>query len=64
MRTLRIAPEQAGERLDQALASLLGSRAAAQRAIEAGAVSVDGVARAKSHRVAAGEEIAVAEAGG
>ena len=61
MKKLLIAPEQAGERLDQALADLLGSRAAAQRAIEAGAVTVDGVARAKSHRVSGGEEIAVAE---
>ena len=52
---LVVAPEHAGERLDVFLASAVGSRAAAQRLIEAGAVRVDGVARAKRHAVAAGE---------
>jgi 23S rRNA pseudouridine1911/1915/1917 synthase len=37
------------------------SRAAAQRLIDGGAVLVDGQARAKNHRVAAGEAVAVAE---
>jgi 23S rRNA pseudouridine1911/1915/1917 synthase len=37
------------------------SRSAAQRLIEAGAVLVDGVARAKNHRVAAGERVSVAQ---
>ena len=52
--------EAAGERLDRFLASQLGSRAAAERAIAAGAL-VDGVVRPKSHRLAGGEEIALAE---
>jgi 23S rRNA pseudouridine1911/1915/1917 synthase len=49
--------EQAGERLDTFLASLpeLTSRAAAQRLIDAGAVSVDGAARQRSWRLSAGE---------
>jgi 23S rRNA pseudouridine1911/1915/1917 synthase len=46
----------AGERLDRFLATQLGSRAAAERAVEAGAL-VDGVARAKSFRLEGGEEI-------
>ena len=52
----------AGERLDVLLAEAgeIGSRAAAQRAIEAGRVTVDGVARPKRHRVAAGERIEIA----
>ena len=49
-----------GERLDQLLASSLGSRSAAQRAIDAGRVTVDGEVRPKRHRVAAGERIEVA----
>ena len=50
----------AGERLDQLLAEPLGSRSAAQRAIDAGLVTVDGEPRPKRHRVAAGERIEVA----
>ncbi|MBS1870131.1 MAG: RluA family pseudouridine synthase [Actinobacteria bacterium] len=50
----------AGERLDQLLAGPLGSRSAAQRAIDAGLVTVDGEPRPKRHRVAAGERIEVA----
>src|SRR5579884_2354149 len=46
----------AGSRLDKFLAELLGSRAAAERAIAAGAL-VDGVARPKSHRLEGGEEV-------
>ena len=49
----------AGERLDRFLATQLGSRAAAERAVEAGAL-VDGVARAKSFRLEGGEEVELA----
>src|SRR4051812_16326200 len=52
-------PEAAGERLDQFLAAPLGSRARAQRLIDAGRVLVDGVERPKRHRLAGGETIAV-----
>ncbi|HEY6961607.1 MAG TPA: RluA family pseudouridine synthase [Gaiellaceae bacterium] len=51
----------AGQRLDKFLADVLGSRSAAERAIDAGTL-VDGVARAKSHRLEGGEEITLAEA--
>jgi 23S rRNA pseudouridine1911/1915/1917 synthase len=53
----------AGLRLDSFLAArgAVTSRAAAERLIEAGAVSVDGRARPKSHRVAAGQEVALVE---
>jgi 23S rRNA pseudouridine1911/1915/1917 synthase len=57
---LIVPPEAAGERLDRFLAGRLGSRAAAERAV-AGGVLVDGVARAKSHRLAGGEEVHVPE---
>ena len=52
-------PEAAGERLDRHLAGLpeVGSRAAAERLLDAGAVLVDGQARGKSHKLAGGEEI-------
>jgi 23S rRNA pseudouridine1911/1915/1917 synthase len=46
----------AGTRLDKFLAETLGSRAAAERAITAGAL-VDGIARSKSHRLEGGEVI-------
>ncbi|HKG03231.1 MAG TPA: RluA family pseudouridine synthase [Conexibacter sp.] len=49
-----------GERLDQLLAEPLGSRAQAQRVIDAGLVTVDGEPRPKRHRVAAGELVEVA----
>jgi 23S rRNA pseudouridine1911/1915/1917 synthase len=39
----------------------VGSRAAAERLLDAGAVLVDGRARSKSHKLAGGEEIAIAE---
>ena len=58
---LRVGPEHAGERLDVFLARAAGSRAAAQRLIEAGAVLVDGRPRAKRHAVAAGELVSVGE---
>ncbi|MEA2459351.1 MAG: rRNA synthase [Thermoleophilaceae bacterium] len=56
---LTASPEQAGERLDVVLAAhaAVGSRAAAQRLLEAGHVTVDGRPRAKRHRLAAGERI-------
>jgi 23S rRNA pseudouridine1911/1915/1917 synthase len=51
-----------GERLDQLLVAVggIGSRAKAQRLIDAGLVTVDGEARPKRHRVAAGELVEVA----
>lgn len=54
-----VAPSQAGIRLDRFLAERLGSRSEAQRAIEAGLVSVDGERRAKRHLLAPGEAVAV-----
>ncbi|MGZ4339309.1 MAG: RluA family pseudouridine synthase [Gaiellaceae bacterium] len=45
--------------MDRFLADALGSRAAAERAVAAGAL-VDGVARPKSHRLAGGEEVTLA----
>ena len=56
---LVVGPEQAGERLDVFLAPTAGSRAAAQRLIDAGLVLVDGAARPKRHAVAAGERVTV-----
>src|SRR4051812_9377424 len=56
---LRAGAEDAGARLDAFLAGPLGSRAQAQRLIEAGAVRVDGAAVPKRHRVAAGETVEV-----
>ena len=50
----------AGERLDRFLAAHLGSRGAAERAVEAGAL-VDGGARAKSYRLAGGEVVELPE---
>jgi 23S rRNA pseudouridine1911/1915/1917 synthase len=58
---LRASEADAGERLDAFLAEPLGSRARAQRLIEAGAVLVDGTAVPKRHRVAAGELVVVDE---
>ena len=56
---LTVPPEAAGERLDVFLAAHAGSRAAAQRLIDGGHVSVDGEARAKRHVLGGGERIAV-----
>lgn len=54
----RLEAEATPGRLDAVLASLAGvPRADAQRAIERGAVRVDGVARAKSYRLSGGERI-------
>jgi len=56
-----VEPAAGGERLDRHLAGLLevGSRAAAERLLDAGAVLVDGQARGKSHKLAGGEEIEI-----
>jgi 23S rRNA pseudouridine1911/1915/1917 synthase len=56
-------PEDAGLRLDAFLAArgLAPTRAAGQRAVEEGRVTVDGRARPKSHRVAEGESVEVAD---
>ncbi len=61
MRRLEVPHEAAGSRLDQFLATRLGSRAHAQRLIEAGQVRVDDRSRAKRHRLSGGESIAVDE---
>jgi len=54
-----VPPEAAGERLDRFLATCegVGSRAAAERLLEDGAVQVDGAQRAKSHRLEGGERV-------
>ena len=56
MNAIRVPAAAAGERLDRFLATQLGSRSAAERAVEAGAL-VDGVTRVKSFRLEGGEEI-------
>jgi 23S rRNA pseudouridine1911/1915/1917 synthase len=56
---LAVPADAAGERLDRFLASHLGSRAAAERAVELGAL-VDGNPRAKSFRLEGGEEVELA----
>jgi 23S rRNA pseudouridine1911/1915/1917 synthase len=53
---MRVPAEAAGDRLDRFLATHLGSRSAAERAVEAGAL-VDGTARPKSYRLEGGEEV-------
>jgi 23S rRNA pseudouridine1911/1915/1917 synthase len=57
----RVPDSAAGERLDRFLAGVpgVGSRAAAERLLAAGAVLVDGAVRAKSHRLAGGEQLVV-----
>jgi 23S rRNA pseudouridine1911/1915/1917 synthase len=55
---MKVPAEAAGERLDRFLATHLGSRSAAERAVEAGAL-VDGIARPKSFRLEGGEEVEV-----
>jgi 23S rRNA pseudouridine1911/1915/1917 synthase len=57
-----VPPEAAGERLDVFLAAHTGSRSAAQRLIDAGAVTVDGEPRAKRFVLHGGERIEVGEA--
>ena len=58
--------EAEGTRLDSFLAGVeeIGSRAAAQRLLEAGSATVDDEPRPKSHRVAAGEVVAVSPPAG
>jgi 23S rRNA pseudouridine1911/1915/1917 synthase len=58
-RELVVDAAAAGERLDVFLARDAGSRAAAQRLIDAGLVLVDGTQRPKRHTVAVGERITV-----
>jgi 23S rRNA pseudouridine1911/1915/1917 synthase len=55
----RVAEGDAGSRLDRFVAGRpeVGSRAAAERAIAAGSVKVDGQARPKSHLLSAGDEV-------
>ena len=63
-RELTAAPDDAGLRLDAFLSArgAFASRAAAQRAIEGGAVTVDGTVRPKNHRIEEGELVAIAPA--
>jgi 23S rRNA pseudouridine1911/1915/1917 synthase len=58
---LRATPDDEGTRLDAFLAGPLGSRARAQRLIEAGAVLVDGERAPKRHLMAAGQRVTVDE---
>jgi 23S rRNA pseudouridine1911/1915/1917 synthase len=61
---LKATEADAGLRLDAFLAEPLGSRARAQRLIEAGGVLVDGTAVPKRHRMAADEVVVVDEQAG
>ena len=56
---LRVPPDSGGVRLDRFVATHedVGSRAGAERLIEAGLVLVDGTARPKSHRLGAGSVV-------
>jgi 23S rRNA pseudouridine1911/1915/1917 synthase len=56
-----VGPEAAGERLDVFLAAHTGSRASAQRLIDAGVVTVDGAPRPKRHVLHGGERVEVGE---
>jgi 23S rRNA pseudouridine1911/1915/1917 synthase len=56
VRTVRVPDEAAGQRLDRFIAEHVGSRAAAERVVDAG-VHVDGERRPKSWKLAGGEEI-------
>ena len=70
MATLRfsVAEEDAGSRLDRALAARaeIGTRSLAERLVRSGAVTVDGAVRPKSHRLEAGSvvEVELPPAGG
>ncbi len=59
--TVVAGPEEEGRRLDAVVGALedVGSRAEAQRLIEAGRVVVDGAVRPKRHALAAGERVVV-----
>ncbi|HEX5448499.1 MAG TPA: RluA family pseudouridine synthase [Gaiellaceae bacterium] len=56
---LDVPAEAAGERLDKFLADTLGSRSAAERAVDR--TTVDGTARPKSFRLAGGEVVELAD---
>ena len=56
---IEVPAEAAGERLDVFLATHVGSRAAAQRAIDGGRVLVDGEERAKRYALHGGETVEV-----
>jgi 23S rRNA pseudouridine1911/1915/1917 synthase len=56
VRTVRVPDEAAGQRLDRFIAEHVGSRAAAERVVDAG-VHVDGERRPKSWKLAGGEEV-------
>jgi 23S rRNA pseudouridine1911/1915/1917 synthase len=58
---IEVPADAAGERLDVFLGGHVGSRAAAQRLIDAGRVRVDGAERAKRRAVRAGEVVEVTE---
>ena len=60
-REIAVPHEAAGERLDVFLGGPLGSRARAQRLIDAGQVTVDGEPRPKRHRLGGGERVEVDE---
>lgn len=59
MTRLRVPDSAAGERLDRFLATLpeIGSRAVAERLVRDGGVRIDGSVRAKSTKLAGGEEV-------
>lgn len=59
---LVVSAAAAGQRLDNLLAEPVGSRASAQRLIDAGLVSVDGHRRPKRHPVRAGARVVVTAA--
>jgi 23S rRNA pseudouridine1911/1915/1917 synthase len=61
MPELTVPEDAAGERLDVFLAAHAGSRAAAQRLIDGGHVTVDGAPRPKRHVLGGGETVAVEE---
>ena len=56
---ITVPPEAGGERLDRFIATVVGTRSAAERAISAGRVSVDGARASKSLRLVGGELIVV-----
>ncbi len=61
MKELRVPAEAAGERLDVFLAASAGTRAKAQRLIDAGCVRVDGAPKPMRHVLSGGETISVEE---
>lgn len=58
---LRVGPDEAGRRVDSVVGAIeeVGSRAEAQRLIDAGRVLVDGEPRAKRHLLSEGETVVV-----